>query len=94
VLVRCPGCSNLHLIADRLGYFGDSDWDIESVLAKTGQQDGFKKFTDDSVFEITLEDFVGKEKMDELLASPNGGEGDEEFSKDETSVPPTTPLSS
>jgi protein import protein ZIM17 len=29
VLVRSPGCENLHLIADRLGYFQEEDWDLE-----------------------------------------------------------------
>jgi protein import protein ZIM17 len=65
VLVKCPGCQNLHLIADRLGWFEDMDddfeagWDIETaVLAKTGQN--VKAVTNDTVLELTLEDVVGK----------------------------------
>jgi protein import protein ZIM17 len=36
VLVRCPSCQNLHVIADRLGYFGDKDWDIEKHIQEQG----------------------------------------------------------
>ena len=68
VIVRCPGCANLHLIADRLGYFEDGDWDLESIMAKAGQEK-VKTITDDNVFEMTLEDLVGKDKMNELVAS-------------------------
>jgi DNL zinc finger len=38
VLVRCPGCQKLHLIADRLGYFGDEDADVEKLLAAKGER--------------------------------------------------------
>jgi len=38
VLVRCPGCSSLHLVADRLGFFDESgDVDVESLLAARGE---------------------------------------------------------
>jgi protein import protein ZIM17 len=37
VIVRCPGCANLHLVADRLGYFDDASADIQSILAAKGQ---------------------------------------------------------
>lgn len=66
VLVRCPGCQNLHLIADRLGWFEDMDekieggWDIEkAILTKTGENN-VTAVTNDNVLELTLEDIVGK----------------------------------
>ena len=31
VVVRCAGCQNLHLIADRMGVFTDESWDITSM---------------------------------------------------------------
>ncbi|EWM23067.1 zinc finger protein [Nannochloropsis gaditana] len=34
VLVRCPGCDNLHLIVDRLGWFEDGGTDIQKILAE------------------------------------------------------------
>mmetsp|Transcript_20010 Transcript_20010/g.41847 ORF Transcript_20010/g.41847 Transcript_20010/m.41847 type:complete len:183 (-) Transcript_20010:17-565(-) len=40
VLVRCPGCENLHLIADRLGFFEDREgggWDVEKFLKEKGE---------------------------------------------------------
>jgi len=37
VLVRCPGCSNLHLFADRLGYFEDEPIDAEVLLKRKGE---------------------------------------------------------
>lgn len=38
VLVRCPGCQKLHLIADRLGYFVKDGADVESLLAARGER--------------------------------------------------------
>ncbi|KAI9919786.1 hypothetical protein PsorP6_017433 [Peronosclerospora sorghi] len=32
VLVRCPGCENLHLVADRLVWFEDDSTDVESLM--------------------------------------------------------------
>lgn len=81
VLVRCPGCQNLHLIADRLGYFEDKDgggWDIEKAMARMGEN--VKAFTNDNVLELTLEDVIGKDKMEQVLTEVGGdndkGSGD------------------
>jgi protein import protein ZIM17 len=68
VLVRCPGCENLHLIADRLGYFedkGDGGWDIEKAMAKMGEN--VRAVTNDNVMELTLEDVIGQDKMEQAL---------------------------
>lgn len=67
VLVRCPGCENLHLIADRLGYFQQEDWDLESLVQQKGEK--VRTVTDNDVWELTLEDLVGTEKMNRVLES-------------------------
>lgn len=63
VLVRCPGCENLHLIADRLGMFEDrgedgKGWDVEKALADAGEN--VKAVSNDNVLELTLDDVLGK----------------------------------
>jgi hypothetical protein len=39
VIVRCPGCDNLHLVAGNLGWFldGPEGYNIETILATKGQ---------------------------------------------------------
>lgn len=32
VLIRCPGCKALHLIADHLGWFGDTAFKVSAAL--------------------------------------------------------------
>ena len=71
VIVTCPGCSNRHLIADRLGYFDDEDWDLDRIAALRG--DDVRVVTNDDVVEITnvaetnlLKDLLGKDKWSEL----------------------------
>ena len=53
VLIRCPGCQSLHLIADRLGWFEDEAWDIESVIREQGQDPNLSYLTHDDVLEMT-----------------------------------------
>ena len=36
VIVKCPKCANLHLIADRLGWFGEPG-SVDQFLAEQGQ---------------------------------------------------------
>eukprot|EP00816_Leptocylindrus_hargravesii_P004701 CAMPEP_0196820174 /NCGR_PEP_ID=MMETSP1362-20130617/74032_1 /TAXON_ID=163516 /ORGANISM="Leptocylindrus danicus, Strain CCMP1856" /LENGTH=126 /DNA_ID=CAMNT_0042198949 /DNA_START=233 /DNA_END=613 /DNA_ORIENTATION=+ len=57
VMVRCPGCQNLHLIADNLGVFEDTSWNIESYLEQMG--DRVVAVTDDNVLELTMRDVLG-----------------------------------
>ncbi|KAF4324533.1 hypothetical protein JM18_001517 [Phytophthora kernoviae] len=58
VLVRCPGCENLHLVADRLGWFEDDGTDVESLLAQKGEKVRF--VTAEDVLELTENDIIGK----------------------------------
>ena len=58
VLVRCPQCESLHLIADRLGYFGDESMDVEKLMALKGES--VKTVTNENVLEITAHDVAGQ----------------------------------
>ncbi len=63
VIVRCSGCQNLHLIADRKKLFEDSDWDIEKVLSQRGEN--VKVVTNETgVMELTVNDIIGDLKPD------------------------------
>ncbi|KAL9275264.1 DNL-type zinc finger protein-like protein [Drosera capensis] len=62
VVVRCDGCQNLHLIADRLGWFGEPG-SIEELLASRGEE--MKKGSVDSL-NLTLEDLAGKKLTTDL----------------------------
>ncbi|XP_030547717.1 DNL-type zinc finger protein [Rhodamnia argentea] len=55
VVVRCSGCNNLHLIADRLGWFGEPG-SVEDLLAARGEE--IKKGSVDTL-NLTLEDLAG-----------------------------------
>lgn len=58
VVVRCAGCSSLHLIADHLGIFENPGWDINKfLLEKEGQ--GVKYVNEENVIELNMEDVVG-----------------------------------
>ncbi|KAL5801755.1 hypothetical protein ACOSQ3_033387 [Xanthoceras sorbifolium] len=59
VVARCGGCNNLHLIADRLGWFGEPG-SIEDFLAARGEE--VKKGSTDTL-NLTLEDLAGKEVL-------------------------------
>uniref|UniRef100_K3X3X9 DNL-type domain-containing protein n=1 Tax=Globisporangium ultimum (strain ATCC 200006 / CBS 805.95 / DAOM BR144) TaxID=431595 RepID=K3X3X9_GLOUD len=58
VLVRCPGCQKLHLIADRLGWFEDESTDVESILAQKGES--VRVATHEDVLELTDREILGK----------------------------------
>lgn len=60
VVARCDGCNNLHLIADRLGWFGEPG-SVEEFLAARGEE--VKKGSVDTL-NLTLEDLTGKKTLD------------------------------
>lgn len=55
VVARCDGCNNLHLMADRLGWFGEPG-SVEDLLAARGEE--VKKGSTDTI-NLTLEDLAG-----------------------------------
>ncbi|KAL3838318.1 hypothetical protein ACJIZ3_022909 [Penstemon smallii] len=59
VLAKCDGCKNLHLIADRLGWFGEPG-SVEEFLAARGEE--VKKGSTDT-FNLTLEDLAGSKTL-------------------------------
>ncbi|KAM3268109.1 hypothetical protein P3S67_031659 [Capsicum chacoense] len=62
VVARCDGCNNIHLIADRLGWFGQPG-SVEDFLAARGEE--VKKGCADSLG-FTLEDLAGKKTMETI----------------------------
>jgi len=64
VLVRCPGCKNLHLIADRVGVFEDAGWNIEDAVRQTvkTRPDLVATSTGD-VLELTPEQILGDKSV-------------------------------
>lgn len=96
VLVRCPGCQNLHLIADRLGMFEDkgvdgSGWDVEAALAKLGEN--VNVVTNDNVMELSLEDLIGKDAT-ESITTLSSIDSDTERSDDDSISQSTSPSTS
>ncbi|EEF31447.1 uncharacterized protein LOC8268559 [Ricinus communis] len=61
VVARCGGCNNLHLIADRLGWFGEPG-SIEDFLAARGEE--VRKGSTDTL-NLTLEDLAGNKILKE-----------------------------
>ncbi|KAK4338068.1 hypothetical protein RND71_042555 [Anisodus tanguticus] len=62
VVARCDGCKNIHLIADRLGWFGEPG-SVEDFLAARGEE--VKKGCAD-VLGFTLKDLAGKKTMETI----------------------------
>ncbi len=60
VIVRCSCCQSKHLIADNMGIFEDAGWNIHDYLSgKDGENSKF--VVEDDVFELRLEDVVGRQ---------------------------------
>jgi DNL zinc finger len=61
VLVRCGGCQNLHLMADRMGVFEDKSWDIQTHIQNLAKQGGdVQASQSDDVLELTSKSNFGK----------------------------------
>ncbi|KAG9441760.1 hypothetical protein H6P81_017614 [Aristolochia fimbriata] len=61
VVARCGGCNNLHLIADRLGWFGEPG-SVEEFLAARGEE--VRKGSLDTL-NLSLEDLAGRKAEDD-----------------------------
>ncbi|KAM7272513.1 hypothetical protein ACFE04_027176 [Oxalis oulophora] len=60
VVARCGGCDNMHLIADRRGWFGEPG-SVEEFLAARGED--VRKGNADTM-NLTLEDLAGKDGLE------------------------------
>lgn len=72
VLARCPGCDNLHLIADRLGWFEEESTDIMDIIRKRGEEAKFVRSEED-LLELALEDVAGADKVEEAVREATAG---------------------
>ncbi|XP_013417310.1 DNL-type zinc finger protein [Lingula anatina] len=65
VIIRCPGCESLHLIADNLGWFKHFEHrNVEEMLAARGEE--VKKMLADENINLSVEDIAGKENLEKI----------------------------
>jgi protein import protein ZIM17 len=68
--MRCKGCSNLHLIADNIGWFGEEK-NVEEILFKLGQT--VRRGRQADLYEIFAHEVTRLEKkLKEELKSKEG----------------------
>ena len=86
VLVRCPGCLGLHLIADHLGFVSDEPVDAEALLAARGDAPAARlpapgaAAADPNVYELSADDrrvLASRTKAVRLRDGPRGPAGEE-----------------
>eukprot|EP00474_Spongospora_subterranea_P001715 CRZ02173.1 hypothetical protein [Spongospora subterranea] len=56
VLARCPTCTNLHLLADNLNYFGGGKRNVEDILSEKNES---VTHVDDDTWELSPETIAG-----------------------------------
>mmetsp|Transcript_17909 Transcript_17909/g.30100 ORF Transcript_17909/g.30100 Transcript_17909/m.30100 type:complete len:229 (+) Transcript_17909:478-1164(+) len=63
VLVTCPGCEKIHLIADHLGWFQDGSFTVETLMAERGE--AVVRGADGTI-ELNPEDIAGRSRLAEF----------------------------
>jgi len=64
VLIKCEGCNGVHLIADNLGWFEDTNLNIEDIIKNKGEE--YKKLNVEGLFQLSSKDAMEEIKNNKI----------------------------
>jgi protein import protein ZIM17 len=64
VLIKCEGCNGVHLIADNLGWFEDTNLNIEDIIKNKGEE--YKKLNVEGLFQLSSKDAIEEIKNNKI----------------------------